>query len=128
MLAVDDDPRMLHFVRNALAQAGYTETFVLGDLAVDYEGRRVTVGGRLVRLTPTEFELLCVLTMNAGRVLTYESLIRRLWKGLDARARPRDRVRTYIKQLRRKLGDDRVRPTYILNEFGVGYRVPKPED
>ena len=88
--------------------------------------RRLTVGGRPVQLTATEFELLRLLTMNAGRVSTYESLIRQLWNGPDT-ADP-DRVRTFIKQLRRKLGDDPARAAYILNERGVGYRMPRPEE
>ena len=57
-----------------------------------------------MRLTATEFELLRLLTANAGRVLTYESLIRQLWNGPDS-GDP-DRIRTFIKQPRRKLGDD----------------------
>ena len=113
-------------VQAALRRQAGPETFALGGLAVDYEARRVTVGGRPVRLTATEYELLRLLTLNAGRVSTYESLIRRLWNepdGGDA-----DRVRTFVKQLRRKLGDDPARPRWILNERGVGYRVPGPEE
>ena len=112
-------------IQAALRRQAGPETFALGDLAIDYESRRVTVAGRPVRLTATEFELLRLLTLNAGRVSTYESLIRRLWSGPDS-GDP-DRVRTFIKQLRRKLGDDPARPTYILNERGVGYRVPRPD-
>ena len=113
-------------IRAALRRRAGPETFVLGDLAVHYEERQVTVGGRPVRLTATEFELLRLLTLNAGRVSTYEFLIRQLWNGPDP-GDP-DRVRTFIKQLRRKLGDDPARPTWILNERGVGYRMPKPEE
>ena len=112
-------------VQAALRRRAGPATFVLGELAVDYEERRVTVDGRAVRLTATEYALLRLLTVNAGRVSTYESLIRRLWNEPDA-GDP-DRVRTFIKQLRRKLGDDPARPRYILNERGVGYRVPRPE-
>ena len=79
-----------------------------------------------MRLTATEFKLLRLLTLNAGRASTYESLIRRLWNGPDGG--DADRVRTFIKQLRRKLGDDPARPRWILNERGVGYRVPRPEE
>ncbi|MCY4502054.1 MAG: ATP-binding protein, partial [Alphaproteobacteria bacterium] len=111
-------------IEAALRKDAGPETFTLGDLAVDYEARRVAVGGRPVRLTATEFDLLRLLTLNAGRVSTYESLIRQLWNGPDP-GDP-DRVRTFVKQLRRKLGDDPKRPRYILNERGVGYRVPKP--
>ena len=84
------------------------------------------MGGRPVRLTATEYELLLrLLTQNAGRVSTYESLIRRLWSESDGG--DADRVRTFVKQLRRKLGDDPARPARIVNERGVGYRVPSPE-
>ena len=113
-------------VQAALRRKAGPETFALGELAVDYEARRIAVAGRPVRLTATEYELLRLLTLNAGRVSTYESLIRRLWSepdGGDA-----DRVRTFVKQLRRKLGDDPARPRWILNERGVGYRVPGPEE
>ena len=84
------------------------------------------MGGRPVPLTATEYDLLRLLTLNAGRVSTYESLIRQLWNGPDS-AEP-DRVRTFVKQLRHKLGDDPARPAYILNVRGVGYRVPKPDE
>ena len=113
-------------IHAALRKRAGPETFALGELAIDYEARRVTVGDRPVRLTATEYELLRLLSLNAGRVSTYESLIRRLWSGRDP-GDP-DRVRTFIKQLRRKLGDDPARPTWILNERGVGYRVPRPEE
>ena len=113
-------------IQAALRKRAGPETFVLADLAVHYEERRVTVGGQPVRLTGTEYELLRLLTVNAGRVSTYDFLIRQLWNGPDP-GDP-DRVRTFVKQLRRKLGDDPARPTYILNERGLGYRVPRPEE
>ena len=112
-------------IRAALRRHAGPETFVLKDLAIDYDARQVTVGGRLVRLTATEYKLLCLLAVNAGRIMTYESLIRRLWDGSDSVES--DRVRTFIKQIRRKLGDDATRPRYIVNEHGEGYRMPGPE-
>ena len=113
-------------VQAALRRHAGPETFALGELAVDYEARRATVAGRPVPLTATEYALLRLLTANAGRVSTYESLIRRLWR--EPAAGDPDRVRTFVKQLRRKLGDDPARPRWILNERGVGYRVPRPEE
>ena len=113
-------------IQAALRKHADPQTFVLGDLAVHYEERRVTVAGQPVPLTATEYDLLRLLTQNAGRVSTYEWLIRQLWNGPDS-AEP-DRVRTFIKQLRHKLGDDPKRPAWILNQRGVGYRVPKPEE
>ena len=113
-------------IQAVLRRRAGPDTFVLGDLAVHYGERRVTVGDRPVRLTTTEYELLRLLTLNAGRVSTYGSLIRQLWNGPDS-AEP-DRIRTFVKQLRRKLGDDPARPSWILNERGLGYRMPRPEE
>ena len=110
----------------ALRGRARPEVFVLGDLSVHYRERRVTVGGQDVRLTATEYELLRIFTVNAGRVLDYDTLIDLLWKK-PVSATPH-RVRTFIKQLRRKLGDDPSRPLYILNVHGVGYRMPSPEE
>ncbi|MCY3735383.1 MAG: ATP-binding protein [Gemmatimonadaceae bacterium] len=97
------------------------ESFVLGELAIDYEHRRVTVGGQPVTLTATEYELLRLLSVKAGRVVTYDSLIRQVWGGKDS-AKPA-LVRTFVMGLRRKLGDDGGKPTCILTERGVGYRM-----
>ena len=100
--------------------------FALGDLAIDYDQRRVTVAGRRVELTATEYELLRVLAQDAGRVLTHETLLRRVWAGRPAAA-PKI-VRAYVKRLRDKLGDEADRPALIVNERGVGYRMPRPGD
>ena len=102
------------------------EPFVRGALAIDYEKRRVTLAGRRVRLTATEYELLRVLSVEAGRVVTYEALLRRLWNG--RRDRTAELVRTFVKKLRRKLGEDAVKPVYIFNERGVGYRMARPDE
>jgi len=111
-------------VRAALRKRSRPAPFQVADLAIDYEKRRVTVGGRLVRLTVTEYELLRVLSGSAGQVLTYESLVRRIW-GEREDTEP---VRTFVKKLRGKLGDDPGSPTYIFNERGVGYRMAAPGD
>ena len=98
------------------------EPFRLGDLAIDYEKRRVTVAGRPVRLTATEYGLLRALSLNAGGVTTYDSLLRQVWGAQSASsAHP---VRTAVKKLRAKLGDKARKPTYIFTERGVGYRMP----
>ena len=102
------------------------ERFVLGDLAIDYEGRQVTVAGEPVKLTPTEYALLRVFSLNAGRVLTYDSLIRQVWDGEEAGGV--EVVRTFVKRLRNRLGDDPANPVYIHTERGVGYRMTRPSD
>ena len=111
-------------VQAALRARTVPEIFVHGDLAVDYGRRRVSVAGREVPLTITEFELLRILSLNGGRVVTTEALLRQVWgrRGSD----DTDHVRTVVKKLRHKLGDDAANPTYIFNEHGVGYRIATP--
>ena len=108
----------------ALRNRAGAEPFVLGGLVIDYDRRRVTVDGRAVALTAREYEILRILSVDAGRVVTSESLLRQAW---DSRE-PTDteRVRAFVKQLRAKLGDDAARPAYIFNERGVGYRMARP--
>ena len=111
-------------IRAALRRRADPEPFVLGDLAIDYDRRRVTVAEREVELTATEYELLRVLSLNAGRVTTSETLLNRVWSGRgngDTKV-----VRAFVKQLRQKLGDDAANPAWIFNVRGVGYRKPRP--
>ena len=111
-------------VQAALRSRAEPEAFVHGELAVDYDLRRVSVAGREVALTATEFDLLRTLSVNAGRVMTTEVLLRQVWRrrGSD----DTDRVRTVVKKLRAKLGDNAANPTYIFTEHGVGYRFARP--
>ena len=113
-------------VQAALRLRTRPAAFRLADLAIDYDRRRVTLAGRLLNLTATEFELLRLLSRNAGRVVAYDVFLRDVWNDSDT-AGP-NAVRSSMKKLRRKLGDDAVRPTYIFNEFGVGYRMPDPSE
>ena len=99
------------------------EPYVMGDLTIDYAERRVIVAGRPVELTATEYELLCELSVNAGRVVTYDQLLRRVW-GLTNSSDVRV-IRAVVRKLRRKLDDDADSPTYIFTELRVGYRMPK---
>ena len=95
-----------------------------GELAVDYGRRRVSVAGREVPLTATEFDLFRILSVSGGRVVTTEALLRQVWgrRGSD----DTDRVRTVVKKLRAKLGDDAANPAYTFTEHGVGYRMATP--
>ena len=111
-------------VQAALRKGDEADPFVLGELAIHYEHREVTMAGRPVRLTVTEYELLRVLSLNAGRVSTSDMLVRQVWG--ERETDDTKLVRTFIKKLRRKLGDDAASPTYILTERGVGYRMARP--
>ena len=113
-------------VRAALRRREEPEPFVLGELAIDYGSRRVSVAGRTVDLTATEYELLRVLSLNAGRVTAYDTLLRQVW-GEREHANA-NLVRIFIRNLRRKLGDSAANPAWIFNQRGVGYRMPAPDD
>ena len=114
-------------VRGALRRGfGYsrgelTEPFTLGDLTIDYAERRVSVAGTPIQMTPTEYELLVELSMNAGQVLTFDTLLDRVW-GMG-HSGDKASIRTYVKRLRRKLGDNAEDPKYIFAEPRVGYRM-----
>ena len=86
----------------------------------------MSVAGRPVELTATEYELLRVLSRNAGRVSTFDALLRQVWGGRHNG--DTELVRTFVKKLRRKLGDDAASPAYIVNERGVGYRMARPDN
>ena len=100
------------------------QPFNMGDLAIDYADRSVTVSGRPVGLSATEYKLLFELSTNAGRVLTRDQILRRVW-GLEYSGE-RDLLRAAVKNLRRKLGDDANDPRFIFTEPRVGYRMAKP--
>ena len=111
-------------VRAALRRHEDSAPFVLGALSVDYGRRRASVRGREIDLTATEFDLLAALSRDAGRVVTYETLLQTVWRG-RAHASA-NLVRIFVRTLRRKLGDAPAEPAWIFNERGVGYRMPAP--
>ena len=113
-------------VRAALRRREEPEPFVVGELAIDYAQRRVTLGGEALDLTATEYELLRVLSLDAGRVVTFETLLRRVWAKRESASV--NLVRNFVRNLRRKLGESASSPAYLLNERGVGYRMAKPGD
>ena len=89
-------------------------------LVVDLARRLVTRDGDVVHLTPTEYSLLEALATNPGKLLTHQWLLRKVWgQGYGSET---TYLRTYIRALRRKLGDDASAPALILTEPGVGYR------
>jgi len=97
---------------------------VLDGLVIDFAVRRVTLNGRAVPLSPTEYKVLYELARHVGQVLTHEQILRRGWGA--AYSGETFLVRSAIRHLRRKLRDDFRRPRYVLTERAVGYRLAKP--
>ena len=98
--------------------------YQLGELTIDYADRSVTVSGTPVSLTSTEYRLLFQLSTNAGRILTHDQLLQRVWG--SEYSNEAQLVRAFVRSLRRKLGDDARNPTYVFTEPHVGYRMAKP--
>ncbi len=113
-------------IRVALRRSDEPESFRLGDLAIDYEDRRVTVAGRDAGLTSTEYEVLRLLSLRPGRLLTNAQLLDSVWG--ETGDGGTTRLRTIIKKLRRKVGDDAANPTWIFSERGIGYRFARPKE
>ncbi len=113
--------RLRAALRHRLQQQGSRPLFQSGDLSVDLVRRIVTVGGREVKLSPKEYDILQQLVIHAGKVLTHKHLLREVWgfqTGGDIQY-----LRVYIRQLRQKLEADPEQPKHILTEAGVGYRL-----
>jgi len=100
-------------------------TFSDDHLTVDVAQRKVSVDGKRVKLTPIEFRLLVLLLENAGRILTHQQLLEKVW-GWEY-TDDLDYVRIYISHLRRKLEPEPALPKYIVTEPGVGYCFQKQE-
>ena len=98
--------------------------FRSGDLEVDWASRQITVRGKEVKLTPTEYAFLRLLVRNAGRVLTQRQILTAVW-GPKA-VEQTHYLRVYAAHLREKLERDPARPELILTEPGVGYRLTAP--
>ena len=92
-----------------------------GELEIDLARRSVTVSGRSVHLTPTEYELLRYLALHAGKPVTHSTLLRQVWG--EYAVGDKYNTRYVVAQIRKKLGDNPANPKFIVNEPGVGYRL-----
>ncbi len=105
--------------RHRLQREGEAPVFHSGDLMVDLVRRIVTVRGKEVKFSPREYAVLRLLVQHAGKVLTHKMILREVWGGdTDVQY-----LRIYIRALRQKIEPDPERPSHILTETGVGYRL-----
>jgi two-component system KDP operon response regulator KdpE len=109
----------------ALAKGSPSVLISAGPIVIDLSTRQVTREGAVVRLTPTEYRLLAYLAGNAGRLLTHETLLAKVW-GDEVRGHT-EYLRVYVRQLRKKLEPDPDEPQLLLTEPGIGYRFVAPE-
>jgi two-component system KDP operon response regulator KdpE len=107
--------------------AGPTRSeIVCGELRIDLARRRVTLGDRDIRLTPTEYDLLRELAEHANQVMLHEQLLNAVW-GAEYR-NDLDYLRAYVRYLRRKIEADPANPKLIVTSSGVGYMLACPEN
>lgn len=100
---------------------GIDPAFILGELKIDYDKRKVTISGKEIHLTPTEYNLLTLLAKHHGRVLTHRFIINEIWGAPSAD--DTQTLRVSMGNLRRKMEKDPAQPRYIVTEVGVGYRM-----
>jgi two-component system KDP operon response regulator KdpE len=111
--------RLRAALRHRLAQEGAAPLFRSGALSVDLVRRIVRVGEADVHLSPREYDILKLMVLHAGRVLTHRMILGRLWgAGGDVQ-----QLRVYVRQIRQKIETDPERPRIILTETGIGYRL-----
>jgi len=106
-------------LRHRLQQQGERPVFQTGDLSVDLVKRIVRVGGKEVKLSPKEYDILRILVQHAGKVITHQHLLNQVWSG----STDIQYLRVYVRQLRQKIEHSPDDPQYITTETGVGYRL-----
>jgi two-component system KDP operon response regulator KdpE len=107
-------------LRHAQAAPGQPPVVEAGPLRIDLARREVTVSGRTVHLTPTEYRVLALLAQHAGKVLTHRQILREVW---GPNATEAHYVRVQLAELRKKIEVDPARPRLLVTEAGVGYRL-----
>ena len=112
--------RIRSLLRRAAGATSAAPVFIAGDLSVNFDRREVTLEGQLVKLTPTEYDLLKYMIEHAGKVLTHRMLLQEVWG--QAYADQAQYLRVFVGQLRKKIEKHPGRPRFILTDPGVGYR------
>ena len=100
--------------------------FALDDLVIDYDRRQVSVGDRIIHMTQTEYNILAFLSQRPGKVMTYSAIIKAIWGYPDAGSVKKLQVN--MANIRKKLGCKPGENRYIINELGVGYKVPDVQE
>ena len=116
----------LRIARHHMQTVASKGQFVLDDLSIDYDSRQVTVAGACVHLTQIEYNILAFLSQHVGKVLTYSAIIGAIWGTMDHGSVKNLQVN--MANIRKKLGCRPGENKYIINELGVGYRMPDVQE
>ncbi len=121
---------LLARVKAVIRRASWTETpiregrIIHGEISVDLARHEVTIGGKKVNLSPTEFDLLVFMMEHAGKVLPHEALLKNVWG--PEYGEETEYLRVYMGHLRQKIENNPNNPEYLLTERGIGYRFEPP--
>ncbi len=107
--------------RQFAGEGGVRNSFTTNGLVIEYDSRRIMVNGEEVKLTQTEYNIVELLSVHAGRVLTYTEIINKIWRYADSGSIKKLQVN--MANIRKKLGEKPGENQYIANELGVGYRM-----
>ena len=116
----------LRINRMNLQAAAPSSVFILDSLVIDYDRRQVSVDGKIVHMTQTEFNILSYLSQHPGKVMTYMAIIRYVWGAMDDGSVKKLQVN--MANIRKKLGCTPGDNRYFINELGVGYRMLDPRE
>jgi two-component system KDP operon response regulator KdpE len=118
---------LLARIRSYIRNSGVTDEkseITISNLFIDFKSRTVKKSNETVKLTATEYNLLCLLAQNEGRVLTHQYILNQVWG--PGQADQAQSLRVFIAQLRKKIENDYNNPELILTESRVGYRFVSP--
>ena len=111
----------LRITRHNLQASAPSSVFTVEDLVIDYDRRQVSVGGNIIHLTQTEYNIMAFLSQHVGKVMTYSAIIRSIWGTIDNGSTKKLQVN--MANIRKKLGCAPGDSRYVVNELGVGYRM-----
>lgn len=112
-----------HLHNRSTVEGGQSQggVFKVGELTIDYDKRRVLIGDEDIHLTQNEYRIIALLSRYAGKVLTYDYMIKNLW-GPNLKC-DNQTLRVHMANIRRKIEKNPAEPIYIFTEIGVGYRM-----
>ena len=115
----------IRHTRNSSGALTDSGRFVSGDLTVDYDKHQVLVSGENAKLTQNEFRIVSLLSRHAGKVLTYDYIMKELWGPQTGGGN--QILRVNMANIRRKIEKNPAEPKYIITEIGVGYRMAESD-
>lgn len=125
---------LLARVRSALRNSRHNQEgrlpsakFVVGDLVIDYEARRIFIKNEEIKLTQTEYNIVAFLSEHSGKMMTYAAIIKAIWGGYPDEGSIK-KLQVNMANIRKKFGAKPGEDNYITNELGVGYRMSEKDE